>query len=458
MTGVVPWMILATTLLLATISFSAASRMAKPRCRGTCGNLTIPYPFGIGAGCFYTDGFDVSCEENRTYMHNSSSNMEIYSLNLIGGQAQVSTFIAYKCSNNTDGTSTDGWVSTSTAPFFTLSSRANKLTVVGCNTLAFLGGYNEEEQNVGAGCFSMCPDKQSVDSSGQCSGMGCCQTSIAPNLTSLNVSFDSRFNNSEVNSFNPCSYAFVAEQDWFRFEPDYLEGHKFTDKYKGVPTVLDWVAGRESCAQAPKNRTSYACVSTNSSCINSPNATGYLCACNNGFAGNPYLEGGCQDINECESPGQYCHGICDNTIGGYHCYCGPGTQSTDPKREPCNPITASERARLTKTFIGISVCAIILLSCTFALLIECQKRKLMKEKERFFQQNGGMLLYEQIRSKQVDTVRIFTKEELENATDNFDSSKELGRGGHGTVYKGILKRQQNSSHKALKDYEYGSER
>lgn len=50
-----------------------------------------------------------------------------------------------------------------------------------------------------------------------------------------------------------------------------------------------------------------------------------------------------------------------------------------------------------------------------------------------------MLLYEQIRSKQVDTVRIFTKEELENATDNFDSSKELGRGGHGTVYKGILK-------------------
>uniref|UniRef100_A0A0D9YL91 Protein kinase domain-containing protein n=1 Tax=Oryza glumipatula TaxID=40148 RepID=A0A0D9YL91_9ORYZ len=381
MAGVVPWMILATTLLLPTISISAASRTAKPRCKETCGILTIPYPFGIGAGCFYTDGFDVSCEHNRTYMHNSSNKMEIYSLNLLGGQAQVSTLIANKCSN-TDGTWTDGWVSTWTAPFFTLSSRANKLTVVGCNTLAFLGGYNKKEQNVGAGCFSMCPDKQSVDSSGQCSGMGCCQTSIAPKLSSFNVTFDSGFDNSEVNSFNPCSYAFVAEQDWFRFEPDYLEGHKFTDKYKGVPTVLDWVAGRESCAQAPKNRTSYACVSTNSRCINSPNATGYLCACKDGFAGNPYLEGGCQ---------------------------------------------------------GISVCAIILLSCTFALLIECQKRKLMKEKERFFQQNGGMLLYEQIRSKQVDTVRIFTKEELENATDNFDSSRELGRGGHGTVYKGILK-------------------
>ena len=68
-----------------------------------------------------------------------------------------------------------------------------------------------------------------------------------------------------------------------------------------------------------------------------------------------------------------------------------------------------------------------------------EKKADERKKERFFQQNGGLLLYEQIRSKQVDTVRIFTKEELENATDNFDSSRELGRGGHGTVYKGILK-------------------
>ncbi len=55
-----------------------------------------------------------------------------------------------------------------------------------------------------------------------------------------------------------------------------------------------------------------------------------------------------------------------------------------------------------------------------------EKKADERKKERFFQQNGDLLLYEQIRSKQVDTVRIFTKEELENATDNFDSSRELG--------------------------------
>ncbi|XP_037452356.1 wall-associated receptor kinase 2-like [Triticum dicoccoides] len=439
MARALPWVIFAATLLLlASIKSSTASRMAKPGCQETCGNLTIPYPFGIGQGCFYSEEFDVSCENNRVFMHNSSSQMEIYNISLSGGQTRVSTLIASKCfysnSNNTDG-----WVSSNTADFFKISTKANKLTAVGCNTLAFLGGYNEH--SVGAGCFSMCADKQSVDHSGQCSGMGCCQTSIAPNLSSSNISFDDRFDNSEVRGFNPCSYAFVAEQDWFRFEASYLEDNKFTEKFNnGVPTVLDWVAGHENCDEAGNNMSSYACISKNSHCIMSPNATGYLCTCSDGFAGNPYLEGGCQDINECSFRDQYpCHGTCSNTIGDYSCSCDSGTTSIDPKRETCKPIAVSERARLTKIFIGISACAVLLLICILALLIECQKRRLAKEKQIFFQQNGGLLLYEQIRSKQVDTVRIFTREELENATNNFDSSRELGRGGHGTVYKGILK-------------------
>jgi len=77
--------------------------------------------------------------------------------------------------------------------------------------------------------------------------------------------------------------------------------------------------------------------------------------------------------------------------------------------------------------------------CIFVLLVKCQKRKLAKEKERFFKQNGGQILYQQILSKQVDTVIIFTIEDLKKATNNFDKSRELGTGGQGTVYKGILK-------------------
>lgn len=257
MAGVLVWLIFAVTLLLATIKISTASRMARPGCRETCGDLTIPYPFGIGPGCYHSRGFDVSCEDNRTFMHNSSSQMLVYNISLPGGQARVSTLIASKCYYKDGRAPDDGWASAHTSRLHTISSKANKLTAVGCNTLAFLGGYNEHR--AGAGCFSMCLDKQSVDHSGQCSGMGCCQTSIAPNLKSFNITFDGRYDNSEVLDFNPCSYAFVAEQEWFRFEASYLEDNKLTERFKdGVPAVLDWVAGNESCDEAVKNVSSYA--------------------------------------------------------------------------------------------------------------------------------------------------------------------------------------------------------
>jgi len=89
--------------------------------------------------------------------------------------------------------------------------------------------------------------------------------------------------------------------------------------------------------------------------------------------------------------------------------------------------------------VGISISTVSLLVCIFPVAIQYQKRKLIKEKDGFFKQNGGFILLEKMRSRRVDTVRVFSKEELENATNNFDKRRELGRGGHGTVYRGIMK-------------------
>ncbi|KAK0600164.1 hypothetical protein LWI29_012371 [Acer saccharum] len=69
-----------------------------------------------------------------------------------------------------------------------------------------------------------------------------------------------------------------------------------------------------------------------------------------------------------------------------------------------------------------------------------KKRRLIKLKEKFFQQNGGFLLQQQLskRSGTCDTARIFSAEELKKATNNFDEKRIIGKGGYGTVYKGFL--------------------
>jgi hypothetical protein len=50
-----------------------------------------------------------------------------------------------------------------------------------------------------------------------------------------------------------------------------------------------------------------------------------------------------------------------------------------------------------------------------------------------------MLLLQETSLKQGTAFTIFTEAELIDATDKFDDRNILGRGGHGTVYKGTLK-------------------
>jgi serine/threonine protein kinase len=89
---------------------------------------------------------------------------------------------------------------------------------------------------------------------------------------------------------------------------------------------------------------------------------------------------------------------------------------------------------------GASVGFIILFVGSSALYLIYQRRKLKKLKEKFFQQNGGFILLSQL-SKREDTSRtaqIFKEEELKKATQNYDENLIIGRGGFGTVFKGIL--------------------
>ncbi|KAF7112820.1 hypothetical protein RHSIM_RhsimUnG0189400 [Rhododendron simsii] len=124
-------------------------------------------------------------------------------------------------------------------------------------------------------------------------------------------------------SYDNCSYAFVGEQDRFNFcslsdfsDPNFV--------YR-VPIVLDYAIGNQSCSIA-NNSNAYLCNPNNTLCTNNTESGsgGYLCSCEYGYEGNPYLSPGCKDINECEDPNlNDCDGnaTCTNTPGNFTCSC-----------------------------------------------------------------------------------------------------------------------------------------
>uniref|UniRef100_A0A2N9FEH8 Protein kinase domain-containing protein n=1 Tax=Fagus sylvatica TaxID=28930 RepID=A0A2N9FEH8_FAGSY len=87
---------------------------------------------------------------------------------------------------------------------------------------------------------------------------------------------------------------------------------------------------------------------------------------------------------------------------------------------------------------GVGICFIAMLVGSSWLYLVAKKRKLIRLKEKFFKQNGGLFLEQQLSRQEASTktTKIFV-EELKKATNNFDVSRIIGQGGFG-VYKGFL--------------------
>jgi hypothetical protein len=208
---------------------------------------------------------------------------------------EISAYCYYPSSGLMNGTV---WgFDASTSPY-RFSDTQNKFTVIGCNTLAYIS--DNTGKGYQSGCVSTCSNLSDLVD-GSCSGMGCCQTAIPRDMGYYEVGFDSRFNTSQIWNFSRCSYAVLLEAAEFNFSTAYIDTTKFNDTGIGrVPVVMDWAirSGEMSCEVAKRNETgTYACVSNNSECVDSPNGPGYLCNCTEGYEGNPYLQDGCHGNN-----------------------------------------------------------------------------------------------------------------------------------------------------------------
>ncbi|KAK8582534.1 hypothetical protein V6N13_069309 [Hibiscus sabdariffa] len=377
-----------------------AAEQAKSSCQSLCGNLTVPYPFGMEEGCFMEDKFFIRCDNTSTAepptAFLSNSTIDVLHIDL-DGELRVRNWVGSDCYNSSGPSSNfQTWL---ISGLYNISSTKNKFIAIGCDTIAIITGTTGQDYTTG--CLSLCGGNGSMI----------------------------------VLSFNPCTFGFVVEEGGYTFSTSDLSRSDVNWK---LPMVLDWTIGDQNCSEARKDPETYACKE-NTICLEPEFGNGYLCNCSNGFAGNPYLSNGCQDIDECETLNP-CNSICHNTIGGFSCSCPKGYEGNGFRNGTgCSPKVNKGTPVVTQIAIGMSIGFLAIFMFITWSFWAFKQRKTAKMREKYFKQNGGNLLQQLSKSRgHSENDKIFAAEELEKATANFHDSRILGQGGQATVYKGTL--------------------
>ncbi|KAF7056799.1 hypothetical protein CFC21_064177 [Triticum aestivum] len=406
------WMLV---LMLLPLAASASSALVlKPDCQARCGDLVVPYPFGIGAGCF-RPGFEIACDRNTTPFlpdvtfkgHTPAEPVRVLNLNVTPrAQVRVMLPVAHECVDTARKVTArfDGKLTFNKWRVYRISNTANELFVLGCDTLIYAASRPRRSRfrhatsdPYSSGCVAYCNSAQDARDR-RCNSIGCCHVNISRLLNNTKMWFE-KWSRTRVDSTRPCDYAFIVEKNGYVFETAHLKRKPEPDPDKrwSMPLWLDWAIRNRSnsmwCPQAVKTR-EYACVSKHSDCANSTNGKGYICKCSNGYEGTPYLIDGCTEVT-------------------------------------------------TGLIIGLSVSSgptiLILLLTTKIIIRKLKNQKEQKLRQKFFNQNRGQLLQKLVSHRSDIAERmIIPLRELEKATNKFHPTRKLGGGGHGTVYKGIL--------------------
>ncbi|CAH1436755.1 unnamed protein product [Lactuca virosa] len=410
--------------LLILISLTEALDYAKPGCKDTCGNVRIPYPFGIGRNCSLNEWYTLDCNFSTPYL-SALNNMEVLNINL---EQQTITVNVSKISNCQNPV----WNSShilranpgSGGNPFLFAKLHNIFVVEGCGN-AFM--IRDHGSAVVTGCSATCHNN-TVSDVNNCFGIGCCQTIIPYDLKSFSLDLTDMETQKGV-----CGFAYLVDKN------SYVQGSSFSDQSTFVPISLLWTLADHDydqlpgCSQSVRTRTVFD-LGYNTS------AESIRCECGATYEGNPYLEGGCKEHEECVK--------CRRTGG--NCIFDP-VYNVDLKliwNVTClsNETNRSHGFRSSKTSLGVILGVSISMGLVFSTMLVYALYKVIKKtkskrlKERFFKRNGGLLLKQQQATNihLVDKTILFSSNELEKATNHFNENRILGRGGQGTVYKGML--------------------
>lgn len=143
-------------IIILSTTLVAAAAKALTDCDERCGNLKIPYPFGMKKGCYLNKDFSITC--NKTHYDPpkaflKDTNIDITNISIIQGQLHILQFVAKDC--YTKNGPRESNTPTLEVSVFTISNTDNKFTVIGCDTYAYISGELEGE-SYKSGCIALC--------------------------------------------------------------------------------------------------------------------------------------------------------------------------------------------------------------------------------------------------------------------------------------------------------------
>ncbi|WVZ54822.1 hypothetical protein U9M48_005567 [Paspalum notatum var. saurae] len=411
-------------------------------CNTSCGQVQVPYPFGLGpdAHC-YLPGFNLTC--NTSYgpprlLLGDDSSFQVVDISLADSTARVirnfNFTVDFSLEPHGYELSYDNLPSIGEP--YSLSPR-NEFVLNACGVQATLHLQRQLQAGAAAGNSVVvlncsCSSMDAAGGPGRpvgkdyCSGTnGCCHAPIFADSTSM----PAMNNRGSSSSMDQHLHMNLNRDD------------NATFRQRASPLVLEWAVKQGGLSASDNSLGTTTCPGLCKSDLSDcrrQGHRGYTCHCRPGYKGNPYIQDGCTDIDECAIPriSSACFGECTNLPGSYRCRCPRGFHGNASLPNGCRP-----------SFTGLSVGIGVGSGAGFLLLVlmaiyaikKLKRRRSMMLKQKFFRQNRGQLLQQLVVHRADIAERmIITLEELEKATNNFDRARELGGGGHGTVYKGIL--------------------
>nr|GMD94394.1 wall-associated receptor kinase-like 1 [Ipomoea batatas] len=271
----------------------------------------------------------------------------------------------------------------SETPFF--YSYGNYFMLFGCgNAFITMPGEELEQQTYELNCSKNTAPKTAYD----CHGINCNHLTVDYDVNTYQVNF------THYSSINACNYAFFLS-DFSSLPPILQSLPSRQQEVVVVPVELRWTITQQDVPPSP-----------------------YM-DCSPSTYINPQLQ-------------RHNYFQCD--CGSYtNAYFSDGCEWRD---------NDDESKKLRPAIIGVSASFgfVLLIWACVILYKAIKKRKMKKLREKFFKRNGGLLLQQQLLAKEgtIEKTKIFTASELDKATDHFNADRIVGRGGQGTVYKGML--------------------